>query len=62
VVTVTAQNFNDALIDTHTIVLTPYSDIGLTTVMAVATDAGKQVAGWKCTGTVDPKFLPGSCK
>ena len=62
VVTVTATGFNDSLIDNNTIVLTPYSDVGLTTPMTVAANAGSQIAGWKCTGTVDGKYLPGSCK
>jgi len=29
----------------------------------IPTDAGKQVAGWKCQpGTIAAKFLPGSCR
>ena len=62
VVTVMATGFGDGLIDNRTIVLTPYSDVALTTPMALPGNAGSQVAGWKCTGTVDPKYLPGSCK
>ena len=65
VVTVTATGFNDTLIDDRTIVMTPYSEVTLTTPMAVPGDNGKQIAGWKCgpggTG-VDQKFLPGSCR
>ena len=66
VVTVTAQNFGDSLIDAKTITMTPYSDTGLTTAMTTAANAGKQVAGWKCgpgAGSgVDTKYLPGSCR
>lgn len=66
VITVTAQNFNDALIDAKSITMTPYSDAALTTAMATSTDAGKQISGWKCGPTaangVDTKFLPGSCR
>ena len=60
VVTVTAQGFGDALIDTKTVTLTPY--IGSNAVVA-ATDGMKAVTSWKCAaGSVAPKFLPGSCK
>lgn len=63
VVTVTTQGFNDTNIDGKTVTLTPYSDTSLTTAMAVSTDLGKQVAGWKCkAGTVPAKYLPGSCR
>jgi type IV pilus assembly protein PilA len=67
VITVTAANFNDTLIDGKTIVMTPFSNVGLTTAMATSTDAGKQIAGWKCAPGaagvgVDTKFLPGSCR
>jgi type IV pilus assembly protein PilA len=59
-----AQNFNDADIDGNAVVLTPYSDVAGTAVMATATDVGKQVAVWKCTPStaVLAKYLPGSCK
>ncbi|MBE2244615.1 MAG: pilin [Burkholderiaceae bacterium] len=65
VVTVTAQGFDAAdLGSPATVILTPYSDTALSTPMAVATDAGKQVAGWKCTpgNSTISKILPGSCK
>jgi len=63
-VTVTMANVGDATIDAKTLTLTPYIDTALGTAMAgIPTDAGKQVAGWKCTpGTIAPKFLPGSCR
>lgn len=67
VVTVTAQGFNDANIDTKSIKLTPYSDTAMSTAIdlsAANKDQGKQVAAWKCEA-VDAeikKFLPGSCK
>ena len=67
IVTVTAQNFGDSLIDGKTITMTPYSDTGLAVAMTTAANAGKQVAGWKCgpgaAGVgVDTKYLPGSCR
>ena len=63
VITVTATGISAGDIDDKTIVMTPYSDAAATTPMKVATDAGKQVAAWTCkAGTVDPKYLPGSCK
>jgi len=64
VITVTAQSFNDSDIDGQTIIMTPYSNVALTTAMATSTDAGKQVAGWKCVGGAASikKYLPGSCK
>jgi len=69
VVTVTATGTNESTIDGKKIIMTPYSDTGLTTAM-VATgspnDMGKQIAGWKCgpaaTGGIPSKYLPGSCK
>jgi type IV pilus assembly protein PilA len=66
VITVTATGFNDALIDSKTLQLTPYADPGATTAMTPAANMGAQVAAWKCatgtTGGIDPKYLPGSCK
>ena len=63
-ITVTMANVGDATIDGQTLTLTPYADPALTTLMGgIPTDAGKQVAGWKCQpGTMAPKFLPGSCR
>jgi type IV pilus assembly protein PilA len=43
-----------------TITLTPYVNAG--TVMTAAADIGKQVFKWVCSGTIDPKFRPGSCR
>ena len=64
VVTVTMDKIGDAGIDTKTLTLTPFEDVKLTVVMkGIPTDAGKQVAGWKCEpGTISAKFLPGSCR
>ena len=65
VVTVTMANVGDTAIDGKAITLTPYSDVSLTTAMAgIPADAGKQVAGWKCTPAAGfgAKFLPGSCR
>jgi type IV pilus assembly protein PilA len=64
VITVVATGFNDALIDTKSIIMTPY--VSATTAMATGTDAGKQVFKWSCgpaaTNGIDVKFLPGSCR
>ena len=64
VITVTATGFNDPDIDDDTVIMTPYSNATQTATMAVATDAGKQIAAWKCTpgSTTIAKYLPGSCK
>lgn len=65
-VTTTTGAFGDTALDAKTLQLTPYSDVGLTTPMAVATDMGTQVAGWKCaagaTNPIPSQYLPGSCK
>jgi len=62
-VTVMATGTNEPNIDGKTVTFTPYSDVGLTTPMAVATDMSKQIRGWKClAGTMSTKYLPGSCK
>jgi type IV pilus assembly protein PilA len=63
VITVTATGTGDTGIDDKTVVMTPYVDAAGTTAMTVANDAGKQVAAWTCKpGTMDSKYLPGSCK
>jgi len=44
-----------------TITFTPLN--GASNPMAPATDAGESVNGWRCNaGTVDPIFLPASCR
>lgn len=64
VVTVTAQNVGDPLIDGKTIDLVPYMDS--TTKMTTAASIGKAVFAWKCgpgkTSPIAAKFLPGSCR
>lgn len=65
VITVTATGFNNAELDDKAIVLTPYANAGLSTAMTTASNAGQQVAGWKCapaSGGISPKYLPGSCR
>ena len=64
VITVLAQNFNDADIDGDGVVMTPYADTGMTDTMDTTNDAGKQVAAWRCapSATSIAKYLPGSCK
>ena len=52
VITVTAQGFGDALIDTKTITLTPVGTVS----------PGGSITEWTCAGTIDVKFRPGSCK
>ena len=60
VITVTAQGFSDAAIDTKTITLSP-TDAAGTVLTAFA--VGTQVGGFKCqAGTIPAKFLPGSCR
>ena len=53
VITVTAQAFGDATIDTKTLTLTPTPNPVV---------AGTQITGWTCGGSVPAKFRPGSCK
>jgi type IV pilus assembly protein PilA len=62
-VTVTAQGFNDTLIDAKVITLVPFIDAAAVT----TNDGQKGITSWRCGNTadgttVDPKFLPGSCK
>ena len=65
-ITVTAQGFGDADIDTKVITLVPL--IG-TTPVAAASDGQKAVTAWRCgdvntdlTSATIVKYLPGSCK
>jgi type IV pilus assembly protein PilA len=59
-VTVTATNTSEPKIDGKTITLTPMKD---GTTAAKATDIPLQLYGWVCThGSMDPTYLPGSCK
>ncbi len=61
-VTVTATGTGEATIDGKTMTLTPYSDSALTTIMSPATMPAT-ISGWKCApGTMNPVYLPGSCK
>jgi type IV pilus assembly protein PilA len=62
-VTVTAQGFGDAAIDTKVVTLTPFA----TAAFAAAPAAGSAVGAWRCGNSVDgttipAKYLPGSCK
>ena len=61
VIKVTAQGFNDTLIDNKIVELAP-----LINGTALAnTDGGNVITSWKCGGgttTIDLKYLPGSCK
>lgn len=63
VVTVVAQGFGDALIDTKKVTLAPMIGASL----ATSTDGTRAVTSWRCGNTADgtdmtTKFLPGSCK
>ena len=62
VITAIATGFNDSDIDTKGITMTPISSTG--SAMAVPTNAGQQIASWKCVGNNATilKYLPGSCK
>ena len=63
-ISVTAQGFNDTLIDTKIVTLVPL----INGVVATVNDGTKAVTEWRCGNvavdltTIDPKFLPGSCK
>ena len=60
VITVQAQGTGESLIDTKTIVMTPYKDA---TTAISNTDVGVPVYKWICKpGTMDARFLPGSCR
>ncbi|MDG2516872.1 pilin [Lysobacter soli] len=54
-ITVTLQGIGNG-VDTKTISLEPQTSAG-----AAASD-GDNIAGWKCTTTADPKYVPGSCR
>ena len=60
VITVTAQATGEALVDGKTITLTPQTAAGVALTIAAIP---AQVGTFKCAaGTMDKKFLPGSCK
>ncbi len=64
-ITVTAQGFNDAQIDTNVATLVPLANA--TTAAVFATNVGSAIFGWRCGSgtdgtTIPAKFLPGSCR
>lgn len=60
VITVTLGGIH-AAVNGLTITLTP--QIAAATAAVVATDMGNQLFGFDCgPGTIDPRYLPGSCK
>ncbi len=63
VITVISQNLGASVAGNVT--MTPFSDPALTTQSLVAdfiSTSAKKIAGWKCSGTINPKFLPLTCK
>jgi len=61
VVTVTTTTA-DSAISNKTITLTPYANAAMTTA-ATAASIPMTINTWKCSaGTMDKKYLPGSCK
>lgn len=60
IVTATAQNVGDALIDGQTITLTPADAAGAALAFAVNTPL--VINQWLCAGTIDQRFRPGSCR
>jgi type IV pilus assembly protein PilA len=61
VITVTTQGFGDSNLNGKTITLTPQLANG--TAMTVASNMGIPVAQFSCKpGTLDKKYLPGSCR
>jgi len=58
VVTVTMQNIPQLTTGKNTITLTPYVGDSGTTAPTVGTTIGR----WVCSGTVDAKYRPGSCR
>ncbi len=66
VVTVTAQNFGDSLIDGQKIVLTPYHTDSVAKLTSTSGHLGSPVYKWTCkpadTNGIPPKYLPASCR
>ena len=60
VITVTAQNIN-ADVNGDTVTLSPFSDAAGTTALT-NTSVGSRIAIWKCSGTMEAKFRPASCR
>jgi type IV pilus assembly protein PilA len=63
VVTVISQNLG--ALATGNVTMTPFSDPTLLT-QSLAADfvstSSKKISGWKCSGTINPKYLPLTCK
>ncbi len=56
IIEVTLQKIGGATVDGKLIKLSPLKDGG------GAAGDGDNIAGWACTTTADPKFVPGSCR
>ena len=59
VVTVTARGFADTNIDNRTVTMTPQNGSAAAVWTA---NTVVPITNWVCAGTVDQRFLPGSCK
>ena len=57
-VTVTAQNISAITSPNNTITLTPY----ISTTAATVPTAGSSIQRWVCSGSILPKYRPGSCR
>lgn len=65
VVQVEARNIKASDVDGKKIILTPYSDSGLTTAMTsqqFVQGTNVPVRGWKCTSDMNNKYVPASCR
>jgi len=62
VITVVAQNISpDPEVDGLNVVLTPESAIG-TALGTITANTPVTPYGWACTGSIQPQFLPASCR
>ena len=64
VITVTVQGIKANDPNGKTVTLTPFKDANKAAMVAADFTAGSAVPvfGWTCAGTVDPKYLPASCR
>ena len=64
VITVTATGTGEPEIDGETVIFTPYPGFDTSgSAMTWASNRGDQIGTWACrAGTINKKYLPGSCK